>query len=109
GQTLRGSNMPGKNDRPGNRPVEPMGQPQIDIALLLLAVAVKCLYSNFHAIDAGGRLSQHAGGVVHHEASPVVVQDFEFRFWHEMYVRPSSLTARDATGQAGKPDVRRTP
>ena len=83
GQPLGRPNMPGKNDRARNRPIEPMGQPQVDVAFLLLALAVKRLHPNFHAIDAGGRLRQNAGRLVHDKARAVVVQDFEFRIGHE--------------------------
>jgi len=87
GQALCGTNMPRENNRTRDRPVEPMRQPQVDVALFLFAIAVKRLHANFHAIDAGGRLRQHAGRLVHNKARPVVVQDFQFRIRHETYIR----------------------
>ena len=65
GYALSGTNMPGKYDCARHGPIEPVGQPQIDIAFLFLAFPVERLHPNFHAIDAGGGLRQHARWLVH--------------------------------------------
>ena len=55
-QPLRRPNVSCKNDRAGNRPIESMRQPEVNVAFLLLTFTIERLHSNLHAIDAGGRL-----------------------------------------------------
>ena len=69
--------VPGKDDRPGNRPIEPVGQAEIDVAFLRFALAVERLHPDFEAVDPGRCLREHAGGLVHHEHRTVVVKDVE--------------------------------
>ena len=75
------SHVSGEDDRTGHRPVEPMGQAEVDVAFLRFALAVERLHADLQAVDAGGRLREHAGGLVDHEHRAVVVEDVE-RFGH---------------------------